>query len=135
MADKDELILIVDDEPDMCWALTHILKRMRCRTASVEKGQHALRLASEQAFWLAFVDAKLPDMEGIDLAARLRQAQPDLPVVLVSGYFYGDDGEVQKWTKDGTIYGFVSKPFLHDEIRQVVHEVEARESGKGHGSI
>jgi len=112
-------VLIVDDEPNMCWALGHILKGSGIVSVTATTGQEALRLAQRQRFHLAFIDAKLPDAEGVELARRIREMNPGMPIVLVSGYFYGDDPEVLRASAAGVISGFLSKPFLHDEVRAI----------------
>jgi DNA-binding NtrC family response regulator len=119
MIRNDTAVLIVDDEPGMCWALGHILRGSGIVSVTAATGQEALRLAARQRFRLAFVDAKLPDAEGLDLARRFREADPGIRIVLVSGYFYGDDPEVLQAAAAGVINGFVSKPFLHDEVRAI----------------
>ena len=110
-------VLIVDDEPGMCWALGHILKRSGIVSLAATSGGEALRLAERERFSLAFIDAKLPDAEWRELARRIRKANPGIPIVLVSGYFYGDDPEVLQAAAAGIINGFLSKPFRHDEVR------------------
>ena len=119
MIRNDAAVLIVDDEPGMCWALGHILRGSGIVSVAATSGQEALRLAERQRFRLAFVDAKLPDTEGLELARRMREADPGIRIVLVSGYFYGDDPEVLQAVVAGVINGFVSKPFLHDEVRTI----------------
>ena len=119
MAGSDPLALIVDDEPDMCWALGHILNGSGIVSVTATSGQEALRLAERQRFHLAFIDAKLPDAEGLELARRMREADPGIRIVLVSGYFYGDDPEVLQASAARIISGFLSKPFLHDEVRAI----------------
>ena len=119
MIRNDAAVLIVDDEPGMCWALGHILTGNGIVSVAATTGQEALRLAARERFHLAFVDAKLPDAEGLDLARRIREANPGIRIVLVSGYFYGDDPEVLQASAAGVINGFVSKPFLHDEVRTI----------------
>ncbi len=119
MIRSDAAVLIVDDEPGMCWALGHILRGSGIVSVTATTGQEALRLAERQRFRLAFVDAKLPDAEGLELARRIREADPGIRIVLVSGYFYGDDPEVLQAAAAGVINGFVSKPFLHDEVRTI----------------
>ena len=109
-------VLIVDDDPGMCWALGHILGGSGIVSVTATSGQEALRSAERQRFRLAFVDAKLPDAEGLELARRIREADPGIRIVLVSGYFYGDDPEVLQAAAAGVISGFLSKPFLHDEV-------------------
>ena len=119
MIGNDAAVLIVDDEPGMCWALDHILRRNGIVSVTATTGQEALSLAARQGLRLAFVDAKLPDAEGLDLARRIREADPGIRIVLISGYFYGDDPEVLQASAAGVINGFVSKPFLHDEVRTI----------------
>ena len=113
-------VLIVDDEPDMCWALERIIAGMGYQTVSAPSGQDAAQLVERIPVQMALVDAKLPDMEGIDLARQLRQRQPDLPVVLVSGYFYELDARVQEWIRQEVIWGFIGKPFVLSQVRKAV---------------
>ena len=92
-------------------------------TASADE---ALRLARRERFLLAFVDAKLPDGEGLDLARRIREAAPGLRTVLISGYYYPDDSVVVEALAAGVIDGFVSKPFQHDEIQRLARDAHGR---------
>jgi len=126
MADNVNRLLVVDDEPDICWALTHILKSAGIVPVTTTSGQEALSLAKSQRFHLAFVDAKLPDLDGLDLARRIREGDAAVRIVLVSGYFYRDDAEVRQAMVAGLISDFVSKPILHQEVEAIAREVLAR---------
>ncbi len=109
--------LIVDDEPDMCWALARLLDIYGITSSQALGAREALKyLGVAPPYRLAFVDAKLPDMDGLELARRLRQVVPGIRVVMVSGYFYRDDTAVQEAMAAGLICGFVAKPFDHQEI-------------------
>jgi DNA-binding NtrC family response regulator len=120
MAAKRRLFLIVDDEPDMCWALEHILKKNAFLSKRALTGQEALNLMKVDRFRLAFLDAKLPDMEGLELARRIRKRDPALPIVMISGYFYGDDHAVRKAVAEGLISSFIGKPFDHDKVLKAI---------------
>ncbi len=117
-------VLIVDDEEDMCWALHMIVGTEGHRPAVARSAREALQMVGAEAFHLAFVDVKLPDMEGLDLVEQMRRLSPRLPCVLVSGYFYDDDGPVQSALQSGLIAAFIGKPFLlaqvHDALRGAV---------------
>jgi len=119
MSGKKDLFLIVDDEPDMCWALEHILKKNAFLSKRALTGQEALNLMKVDRFRLAFLDAKLPDMEGLDLARRIRKRDPAVTIVMISGYFYRDD-DIQKAVAEGLISSFIGKPFDHDEILKAI---------------
>lgn len=116
MQNENQLILIVDDEPEMCWALEHILNKTGRRVIKALSGLDALKLAAAHQPALVFVDAKLPDMEGLELARRLHQIVDDLRIVMVSGYFYKDDDAVQKALSEKIITDFVGKPFINEDI-------------------
>jgi len=116
-------VLIVDDEPDLCWALEHVLNQMGFYTIIARNGREALSLAEHTLFRTAFVDIKLPDVDGIELAMQIRGLRPDLPIVLVSGYYYEDDQALQQRMKETSISGFIGKPFLLEEVRKAAQSV------------
>jgi CheY-like chemotaxis protein len=120
MTDPGELILIVDDEPDMCWALGHLLNKRGYVTRKALTAMEALVLMERHRFACAFLDAKLPDMDGIALARCIRLIVPDIRIIMVSGYFYRDDVSIQDAISQGLIIDFISKPFLQAEILRVL---------------
>ena len=116
MNQENRLFLIVDDEPDMCWLLEHLLTSEAYSVKKASSGQEAMKLMESHKFGLAFVDLKLDDMEGLELARRFKRVDPSLKVVMVSGFCYKDDPTVQKALADGLICDFIPKPFLHSDI-------------------
>lgn len=126
MTNKKQSILIVDDEPDMCWALASILVRMDFYAQKAFNGEQALRLVAENQFPMAFLDAKLPDIEGLDLAGQIRQKDAGVRIFIVSGYFYKNDKEVRQAVSQGLIAGFIAKPFDHEEIRTAIRNCFSR---------
>jgi len=120
MTKEGKTFLIIDDEPDMCWALEYILKRNGFPSKRALTGQEALTLMKTDRFRLAFLDAKLPDIEGLDLARQIRKRDPAVRIVMISGYFYRDDDAIQKAVAEGLINGFIGKPFDHDEILKAI---------------
>ena len=118
------MVLIVDDEPDVCWALSTLLRQHGFATATVASGAEALRWLThpEQVSQLILIDAKLSDIEGPELAKRIRAETCCIsPMIMVSGYFYKDDSLVQEMLRTGLIAAFVTKPFRHDEILKAIH--------------
>lgn len=112
-------ILVVDDEPDMCWALENILSREGYQITTVANGKEALELAREKLFKVVFIDAKLPDMDGIELSGQIREINPKAAIVMISGYFYREDKAIEEGLAQGLYAGFISKPFKLDEVRLV----------------
>lgn len=77
-------ILVVDDEPPIRQLVARILERQGHRVIAC--GDAAAAMAVTDAVDLLLVDFVLPDLNGRDLTARLRERQPGLPVILMSGY-------------------------------------------------
>jgi len=116
-------ILVVDDEPDMCWALENILRPTGYAVTTTLKGLEALELLAAEDFAAAFIDAKLPDLDGLELAALIRQKSPRTIVILISGYFYQEDRTISEGLQKGLFAGFVAKPFDLKEIRRIVQQI------------
>ena len=113
-------LLIVDDEPDICWALEVGLGGEGYRITHVTRGEDALREVERQAFALAIVDAKLPGRSGLELSKLMRQRDPRLKILLLSGYYYEDDRPIQEGIERSNFVGFISKPFELDEVSALV---------------
>jgi len=123
-------ILIVDDEPDMCWALGKALQVSHYSVATATRGAEALELVAAERFAVVLVDVKLPDLDGLELAALIRQESPQTVVVLVSGYFYPEDEAISEGLEKGLFVDFIAKPFRLEKVRAIVRRsVEASERG------
>jgi CheY-like chemotaxis protein len=116
----NRVVLVVDDDPDICWALDHLLAGLGAQCIRALDGQSALQSAQLNRPALVLVDAKLPDMGGLDLAREIRCANLGVAVLVVSGYFYKDDAVIQTALEQGLIRGFVEKPFSHTEILEAM---------------
>ena len=123
MKNQDQVFLIVDDEPDMCWALENILKRNGFCSKKALNGREALELVKQNPFRIAFIDAKLPDIEGLQLAKKIRDIDPLVRIVIISGYFYRDDTDILNAHKQGLINGFIAKPFSHNEVLKIIERL------------
>lgn len=121
-------VLVVDDEPDVCWALGRLLRGEGFAVEAVGSGSEALSRLNASVFHLVLVDAKLPDIDGVDLARRIRAETPCAsPLVLVSGYFYSDDSLVQDCLRSGLFSAFVTKPFQHESLLQAIRKALSAE--------
>lgn len=80
-------VLVVDDDPAVCALVCAFFERAGCIVGSAPDCAAALGRAGAARWQLAVLDVDLPDGNGIELATQLRMlaAQPDLPVVFVTG--------------------------------------------------
>jgi len=125
MNNRNDIFLIVDDEPDMCWALENILRKNGFLSKKASNGQEAIDLVKRHRFRLVFLDAKLPYREGFEVAKEIRELDPSVRIVIVSGYFYRDDVDIKDALAKDLISGFISKPFNNDEILKTIREMYA----------
>lgn len=113
---KQKEYLIVDDEPDICWALNNILKSRGLNTRIAQSAREAIAMIQPDRFELAFLDVTLPDMNGFELARHLHRMDPKIRLVIVSGLLSADP-KTLAWARDTQpFYGCIIKPFLHDDI-------------------
>jgi CheY-like chemotaxis protein len=117
---KERTFLIVDDEPDVFWAMENLLKQEGLVLIRALNGLEALMIMRKKHFELILLDAKLPDIEGLALAEKIKQMDSTVPIVLISGYFSREDEIVQDALSSGLISEYISKPFQHSEILNAV---------------
>lgn len=114
--DISPVALVVDDELDLAWALQQTLILDGWQVVVTHTGGEAISRAAGVPIRIAFVDAKLPDMDGLDVVRRISELQPTATMVLISGYYYSEDMEVRETLRRGLCANFVSKPFDLAEI-------------------
>ena len=107
-------ILIVDDEPDMCWIISQLIQSQGFNVVIAYTGEDACSKLVNGSFSIVFLDAKLPDMDGLDVAKYVSLMNERKPsVVLVSGYYYQDDPVIRQAVADGIICHFFWHFFLY----------------------
>jgi DNA-binding response OmpR family regulator len=119
-------VLVVDDEPDVCWALATLLRTNHFFVVTAASGAEALSWLSNTRLScdLILIDAKLTDIDGVDLAKQIRsETTCTAPMIMVSGYFYRDDGVVQDTLRSGLVSAFVTKPYRHTEMLATIATV------------
>jgi CheY-like chemotaxis protein len=114
-------ILVIDDEPDMLWVLEGVLRSKRFNVLTASTGSEAVELATRTEFEIVFLDAKLPDMEGFEIARLIKRSNPITKLIMISGYYYEHDDKIQDALKEGLIVHFIPKPFSNDAVLKAVN--------------
>jgi len=112
-----EKILIVDDEPFICENLKRILEEEHYATVVDRDGSHALNILKQETVDLVFLDLNLPGMSGLDILVKMKQWDPDLLVIIITGYASVESAV--KALKLGA-YDYIKKPFKADVIKLIV---------------
>ncbi len=79
-------ILIVDDDPDFCQTMATMFELEGYRVYAANSGEEAVEIAKERECQVAFVDFKLPLMDGLETYLKLKEINPGLVTIMVTAY-------------------------------------------------
>lgn len=116
-------ILIVDDEPNVRLVFRTALESAGYATSEAADGQSALARLGRARPDLVLLDLRMPGIDGMETLRRLREADHDVPVVIVTAY--GSVPDAVRAMKLGAI-DFIAKPPSPETLRRVVGEVLRR---------
>lgn len=100
-------VLVVDDDPVVGKSFDRVLSARGYAVITAENGQDALRKLSRENYDVVFTDIRMPGMNGLEVAERVKERQPWLPVVIVTGY--GTEANEARAEAAG-VCGFLRKP-------------------------
>lgn len=111
-------VLVVDDEQLVRDLTVQVLERAGYEAVGSGDAQHALDLLDEGRFDLVVSDVVMPGVSGVELLNELRDRQPDLPVVLMTG----GSPEPERTTRALELgaNGIVYKPYSPAELVDAV---------------
>lgn len=120
-------ILVIDDDSLICEVSRLILERKGCKVWLAGDGAQAMDLYVRQqnSIELAIVDYDLPDISGLELCDQLRDMNPDLKLIGISGFispFNNEDTLVHS-----SLDGILMKPFMSEQLYETVHRVMGRD--------
>lgn len=110
--DKDPLILVVDDEPQILRALKTILGSSHFRVITAINGEEALALAATQQPDVIILDLSLPDMDGISVCEQIREWSRT-PIIVLS---VRDSEQDKVAALDKGADDYLTKPFNIQEL-------------------
>jgi len=108
MEAKPELILLVDDEPNVLLGYERIL-RNEFKTHSAVGGADALNSIRKRGpYAVVLSDMRMPDMDGIQFLAEVKSLAPDTTRIILSGY--ADVKTALSAVNEGNVFRFLTKP-------------------------
>src|SRR5437870_2635426 len=112
-------VLVVDDERKMRRLLQILLERMGIDSVAAESGEEALDRFQAEKIDLVLTDLKMPGMSGLELLARVRELDADVPVIVLTAY-----GTVQTAVEAMKLgaFDYVLKPFDLEAVELTVRK-------------
>lgn len=117
-ATEDIRLLLVDDERDFVKSLTQALERRGVIVSKAYDGYQALEKIGFMEFHVAVVDVFMPSMDGLALLDRLREIDPLLEVIILSGRPSVDD--VRRGLREGA-FDYLTKPQRVEDLYHHIH--------------
>jgi CheY-like chemotaxis protein len=108
-------LLVVDNDERVRRSAHTLLGRFGCVVETARDGQEALTMARLSTYDAILVDIRLPDLSGYEVYRRLRQAQPQARVILMTAYGYDASHSIVKCRQEGLRY-VLFKPFRVDQL-------------------
>ena len=121
--DRKPSILIIDDEMDICFLLSAILKQKNLPAVHVSSLSEANRVIEQTShFSFVFLDNHLPDGLGVNYIGKIKQNFPACKVIMITAH--DNQSDRQKAREQGADF-FIGKPFSGDAILKTIDRLSA----------
>ena len=118
-------ILAIDDDTNVLDLMQFHLRKQGFEILTAQGGEEGLNLLAENQVDVALTDLRLPDIDGIELVGRFKEASPETEIIVITGY--SSVIKAVEATKAGAFY-FVEKPVNYDELFVLIDKaLERRE--------
>ena len=119
MTDNNK-VLIVDDELDICYLLSGMLKQRNFQTGFVNSISEAATALQTNAPSLLFLDNHLPDGFGLEFIPFVKKNYPEVKIIMITAH----DGAVErKKAYDGGVDLFIAKPLTRKMINDAIDKL------------
>ena len=117
-------VLVVDDEPSICWGFETLLGQQGYQVLTASSAEEALTLANRQPIDLIVLDVRLPGEDGLTALPKLRQASDEAPIIVMTAF---GDLETAVQAIQGGASDYLTKPFrLEDAARACRQAIQHR---------
>ena len=117
---KNNLVLVVDDEPEIRRVLSEVLSTDGYEVISAQNGQEAVEMHAEYAPGLILMDVKMDVMDGIEAFKAIKRVDRKVPIILLTAY--PDIRDAVEAVKMGA-FNYLTKPFDIGDVRAMAKEI------------
>ncbi|ACL25923.1 MULTISPECIES: response regulator [Chloroflexus] len=119
---RNPAIILVEDEPDILIILHRLMRDLTggYDIITVNSGADALAQIALRRVPLVITDYNMPGMNGLQLAAAVKETSPDTSVVMITAYA---TPELEKRAREQRVDYYLPKPFSLDRLEQIIRDV------------
>ena len=123
MEDRKLKILIVDDEDGLRLSMAGIIEMDGHEVLDASNGYDAIELAKKHVFDAAFLDIKMPGINGVETFKQIKKISPATTVVMMTAYAVQ---HLIKEALDEGAYACISKPFDMEKIMETIKDISKK---------
>jgi two-component system response regulator (stage 0 sporulation protein F) len=112
-------ILVVDDDVEVANFLCTFLKRLGLDSEKANSGEEALEALNRYKPEWAFLDIKMPDMDGLELLKKMKEIDANIKAIMITGK---DDAEVQNEARLLGASDYIVKPMDLEEMSRIIRK-------------
>src|SRR5262249_41275590 len=114
-------ILVVDADESIRRSAHHLLGSQGANVETARDAHEAIALMRQAPYSSALVDIRLPDLDGYETYRRLREVQPNVPIILMTGFGWDPSHSIVKARQEG-LQTVLYKPFRADRLMEAVEQ-------------
>ncbi len=118
-------IIIIDDDENICKSLSLILKNVGYITDTAMTGNDAISKIRQEFFNVALLDIKLPDVEGIEILTSIKEINPDIEIIMITGEA-SIESAIMALNKEASAY--LRKPLQPEDLLNHVKNLLEKQS-------
>lgn len=116
-------VLVVDDEESVLSVVEQLTEALGHRTRVADSGPAALELLKTVSCDVVISDIRMPNMDGFELAQRVRATYPEMQIILMTGYSLDQTSEM---VAELQVRAFLQKPFKASELNDALSLIPKR---------
>ena len=122
---KGALILVADDDENLCTNVQHILSDENYRVSIANDGNEAVEKAEKNNFDIMLLDMKMPALNGLETYLTIRKFRPNVVAVVITGYRQETDELVQRALQESA-YTCLEKPIDMEKLVSLLAQIKAQ---------
>jgi putative nucleotidyltransferase with HDIG domain len=113
-------VLFVDDEVNILRAVERLMRHEPCQILTASRGKEALDVLDRHPCHVVVTDQRMPEMSGVDLLSAVRERQPDIVRMMLTGYT--EMNVAVDAINKGEIYRLITKPWNDEELKATLRQ-------------